>query len=325
LTRLHYRPQRHRLKRAAARDRATSAAWGWHENVVGLGVGWKRVEGRRGRGEPCVTFYVLRKEPSRRLLARERIPNCLELASIETEVLTDVVQVPGRFVAHARRERPVRPRAEVGHVRGGRGTVGPIVTKGGSPSVFLLSCSHVIARSGGLIDFGKNVEQPVGDDEADVIGTVTDFTDLSSAGTVTADVALARLTVPAAPAIGGTGIVPTTFSPRAARDFDRGTRTVLYGHVTNGARGSIEAFESTWEIDEMPFVTGRVHFAGLVAYTTRCAKGDSGGLVMSGRAGEEATVLGIHTAGGADGRMGLFQPIAPIMKKYGLALATAAS
>ena len=70
----------------------------------------------------------------------------------------------------------------------------------------------------------------------------------------------------------------------------------------------------------MPFVAGHVEFSGLVAYKTRSAKGDSGGLVMSGEPGEQSTVIGIHTAGRSDGKMGLFQPIGPIMAKFGLEL-----
>ena len=65
LTRFHFgRRTRRRLKRDAARDRASSAQWGWHENIIGIGVSWKREKGRRQRRTPCITFYVLRKEQS---------------------------------------------------------------------------------------------------------------------------------------------------------------------------------------------------------------------------------------------------------------------
>ncbi len=322
LTRFHYAgAERRTFSRAAARDRRATASWGWHENVVGVGVSWKRENGARKAHTLCVTFFVLRKEPKRRLLRRERIPECLELDSVDGGILTDVVQVPGRCVAQtASRVRPIRPRAEVGHMRGGRGTLGPIVQKIGKTQPLGLSCSHVIARSGAIDDFGRKIEQPVGDNISDIVGSLVEFTVLRSGTLVTADVALAALSVEAIPAILGSTIVPGAFSSKRAKEFEVGTKTVLFGSVTNGARGEVEAFESTWDIDEMPFVNGRVEFAGLVAYRTRCARGDSGGLVMSGKQGEESLVHGIHTAGRADGRMGLFQPIGPILTRFNLRL-----
>jgi hypothetical protein len=322
LTRFHFAgAERRTFTPAAARDRRATAFWGWHENLVGIGVSWKRERGVRRPHVLCVTFFVLRKEPTRRLLRRQRIPECLELESVDARVLTDVVEVPGRCVAHAGlRVRPVRPRAEVGHMRGGRGTLGPIVRRVGDTKPLALSCSHVIARSGVIEDFGRKIEQPAGGDGMDVIGSLVDFTVIRTGTLVTADVALAALSVEATPAVLGSTLVPGAVSARTAKEFDVGTRTVLFGHVTNGARGEVEAFESTWEIDEMPFVNGRVEFSGLVAYRTRCARGDSGGLVMSGRVGEESLVHGLHTAGRVDGRMGLFQPIGPILSRFDLRL-----
>jgi len=322
LTRFHYAGAgRRTFSRDAARDRRATASWGWHENVVGLGVSWKREKGARTPFALCVTFFVLRKEPARRLLRRQRIPECLELDSVDAGVLTDVVQVPGRCVAHAGvRVRPIRPGAEVGHMRGGRGTLGPIVQKIGDTRPLALSCSHVIARSGAIEDFGRKIEQPAGDNISDIVGSLVEFSVLRSGTLVTADVALAALSVDADPAVLGSTIVPAAASAGSATEFEVGMRTVLFGQVSNGARGEVEAFESTWDIDEMPFVNGRVEFSGLVAYRTRCAKGDSGGLVMSGKTGEESLVHGIHTAGRADGRMGLFQPIGPILTRFDLRL-----
>jgi hypothetical protein len=273
--------------------------------------------------EFCVTFFVLRKEPKQRLLLRQRIPSRLDLDSVSASVTTDVVEMPGRCVAHAGRIRPLQSRAEVGHARGGLGTLGLIVRKIGTTAPDLaLSCSHVLARSGALADFGKSIEQPV-KGSPETVGTLTeDFSTLRSGTLATFDVALARLTVPAATGIAGSTVVPRTFSPKTARDFTPGEKTVLFGGVSGQVRGKIAAFASTFDIAEMPFVTGHVEFSGLVAYETRSDRGDSGSVVMSGQPGEESVVLGIHTAGRTDGKMGLFQPIGPIMSKFGLELMT---
>ena len=320
LTGFHYSHRRRRWAASAARDRRASASWGWHENVVGVGVSLKREDGKRRADALCVTFFVLRKEPKYRLLKRERIPECLEFDSVEGEILTDVVEVPGRMIAHAPHVRPIRPGAEVGHVRGGRGTLGAIVVQGAGTRPLALSCSHVIARSGTIQDFGKQIEQPVGENAADVVGSLIDFTVLRSGTLTTADVAFASLTVEANPSVLGLNVSPDSASDKQAKDFPVGMKTMLFGSVTNGARGEVEAFEATFDIAEMPFVTGPVRFSGLVAYTTRCAKGDSGGLVMSGDPAQKSLALGIHTAGRSDGKLGLFQPIGPILSRFDLRL-----
>jgi hypothetical protein len=205
-------------------------------------------------------------------------------------------------------------------MRGGRGTLGPLVLQATGRTPLAVSCSHVLARSGRILDFGKQIEQPVGENAADVVGALLDFTVLRPDTLTTADVAIASLSVGASPSIARSGIVPEAASDKQAKDFKVGTKTVLFGSVTTDARGEVEAFESTFEISEMPFVTGSVHFSGLVAYRSRCAKGDSGGLVMSGEPGQRALVLGMHTAGRSDGKLGLFQPIGPILSRFGLRL-----
>lgn len=322
LTRFHcVGAHRRTFSRRAQRDRRHSAAWGWHDNVVGMGVSWKRVHDAIVPEELCVTFFVLRKESPRRLLRRERIPPRLDLDSVEASVITDVIELPGRCVAHGNRIRPLKSRAEVGHARGGLGTLGLIVRKIGTTGPDLaLSCSHVLARSGALADFGKSIEQPTGQ-AGETIGSLTDdFSTLRSGTLATFDVALARLTVETATGIEGSPVVPKAISPKAAKDFRPGERTVLFGSTSGRVEGRIATFASTFDIAEMPFVNGHVEFSGLVAYETRSGKGDSGGVVMSGEPGQESTVLGIHTAGRTDGKLGLFQPIAPIMSKFGLEL-----
>ena len=320
LTGFHYSHRPRRWTRPAARDRRASAAWGWHENVVGRGVSLKREAGKRRAAATCVTFFVLRKEPKYRLLQRQLIPECLEFDSLDGGILTDVVEVRGRMVAHAARVRPIRPGAEVGHMRGGRGTLGPLVVQGAGTKPLALSCSHVLARSGRIEDFGRQIEQPVGENAGDVVGSLVDFTVLRSGTLATADVAFASLSVDPDPRVLGLGAAPESASDKQAKEFAVGTKTVLFGAVSSGVSGEVDAFEATFDIAEMPFVTGRVTFSGLVAYKTRCAKGDSGGLVMSGDPAQKSLALGIHTAGRSDGRLGLFQPLGPILSRFGLRL-----
>ena len=70
----------------------------------------------------------------------------------------------------------------------------------------------------------------------------------------------------------------------------------------------------------MPFV-GSTSFTEVVAYDTVNREGDSGAAVLNAFGNE---VLGIHFAGSPTDKLGLFLPIAPILKKYHLELVTEA-
>jgi hypothetical protein len=324
LSRMQMLPWRRRSgKNAAAwrRDRQRIGNWGWRDNIVGLGVGVKQVDGKRTKGPECVTLFVRQKFPASRLSTRERIPEWLELDCGDGRVLTDVIPIGSRPVAHATRIRPVRPGAEIGHSRGGRGTLGPIVRRVGRNEKLALSCSHVLALSGRLFEGILDIEQPVtdgSDNTDDLVGKLLDgFSVLRSGPSATNrdDVAMATLTVTAAPALLATGVAPLTASSLSR--FPVGTRTRLQGAVTQDAPGRVLAHGATFTIGEMPFVNGEVPFTGLIAYETRCARGDSGAAVMQDGTRE---VLGLHTAGIAEERFGLFQPIGPILQRLGLEL-----
>jgi hypothetical protein len=329
LSRLHLYGVRRGRRRPAAerRDRRRSAGWGWSDNIVGLAVSTKRTRELGYGREPCVTVFVRHKLPKRRLPAVALIPEQLTLESAGVSVLTDVVVLRSRPVAHGPRVRPLQPGAEVGNVRGGVGTLGLIVRRRGTAETLALSCSHVLARSGRLADGETGIEQPVVDDDDqpdEVVGALVDhgFSTLRSGSTARndADVAIATLTAGASPALLATGQTPLRASVLRADQFTRGMRTVMSGIVTQSAHGRVIGHEAVFTIDQMPFVNGVVPFSGLVAYETRCARGDSGAAVMKDG---EPEVLGIHTAGVSEDRFGLFQPIGPILDRFGLELVTA--
>ncbi len=315
--------RRHSGKNAAAmrRDRRRTKGWGWRGNIVGLGVGVKLTGGKQVKGQGCVTLFVRQKLPKSRLLENEQIPEWLQLESGWGSVLTDVVPLGGRPVAHAGRVRPLQPGIEIGHSRGGRGTLGPLVRRIGRDEKLALSCSHVLALAGRLFDGILDIEQPVTDGQDntnDLVGSLLDgFSVLKSGPSARNrdDVAIATLTTAADSLLLATGRAPLTASTLTR--FPVGTRTRLHGAVTEDAPGRVLAHGATFTIGEMPFVNGEVPFTGLIAYETRCARGDSGAAVMEDGTQE---VLGIHTAGIAEERFGLFQPIGPILTRLGLEL-----
>lgn len=318
---LPWRPRSGKNAAAMRRDRKHTRGWGWRENIVGLGVGVKRTGGKQVKGQECVTLFVRRKLPKSRLLEHEHIPEWLQLESGRGGVLTDVIPLGSRPVAHADRIRPLQPGVEIGHSRGGRGTLGPIVRRIGRDEKLALSCSHVLALAGRLFDGILDIEQPVtdgSDNTNDLVGTLLDgFSVLKSGPSASNrdDVAIATLTAAADSLLLVTGQAPLTAS--TLTHFPVGTRTRLHGAVTENAPGRVLAHGATFTIGEMPFVNGEVPFTGLIAYETRCARGDSGAAVMEDGTQE---VLGIHTAGIAEERFGLFQPIGPIFERLGLEL-----
>jgi hypothetical protein len=327
LSRMQVLPWRRRSgKNASAmrRDRKRTSGWGWRDNIIGVGVGVKQTGGKRTKDADCVTLFVRQKLPPSRLRRSELVPEWLELESGHGRVLTDLIALGSRPVAHAARVRPLQPGAEIGHSRGGRGTLGPIVRRIGRNEKLALSCSHVLALSGRLFDGIVDIEQPVtdgSDNTNDLVGRVLDgFSVLKSGSSASNrdDVAIAKLSVTADPALLTTGTTPLTASTLSR--FPVGTRTRLQGVVTTDAPGRVLAHGATFTIGEMPFVNGEVPFTGLIAYETRCARGDSGAAVMQDGTQE---VLGLHTAGIAEERFGLFQPIGPILARLGLELVVA--
>lgn len=324
LSRMQILPWRQRPGKASAavrRDRRRTRDWGWRNNIVGLGVGIKRAGGRQLKGRHCVTLFVRQKLPLSRLGEHEQIPEWLELDSGRGGVLTDVIPLGSRPVAQGARIRPLQPGVEIGHSRGGRGTLGPIVRRIGRDEKLALSCSHVLALSGRLFDGIRDIEQPVTDgtdNTDDLVALLLEGYSVLRSGPSASnrdDIALAALTAAADSRLLATGVAPLTASPLTR--FPVGTRTRLHGAVTDNAPGRVLAHGATFTIGEMPFVNGDVPFTGLIAYETRCARGDSGAAVLEDGT---QTVLGIHTAGIAEERFGLFQPIAPTLERFGLEL-----
>jgi hypothetical protein len=319
LTRLQYgRRSRGTAGRAAQRDRRLSRDWGWPDNIVGIGASRKQVGGEVLHGTPTVTIFVRRKRPRERLAASERVPELLHLATVGVDVVTDVVEIGSVPQAHAPIVRPLRPGCGGAHFLGEEGTLGLIVTQNGRPDPLILSCSHVLARSG-LAGEGDVIEQPLGAAGiTDAVAELTSvFTTLSTAGVNTEDIALARIldVIPRSNILLQSNAAVTSVSPLRADQFTAGTPTRLLGLMSPDARGNTITSESSFRVRDMPGV-GDVRFTGLVAYRTECAGGDSGALVVS----EDATTaLGLHLAGTPTG-LGLFLPLGPVFENHGLAL-----
>ena len=293
--------------------------WPWGSNIVGVAVCEKRCEGRRATGKLAVTFLVQRKLAKARLAAHERIPDTLTIEGIEMP--TDIMCAPGVPIAENGTVRPVRPGCVVGHFRGGPGSLGPIVRKIGSAAPLFMGCSHVIAR-GGLAAALDPIEQPADSDGApgpNVVGRLTnEFSRLNPRAVNTHDVALAQMKpgLPVLSAFLG-GARPTGVAQLEAADLANlgavsltrfGAQTGVQPGVLEGPRAAVPL--AVPALGPAPIVFGKV---GL--YRTHSEPGDSGAPIVRASTGE---LFGIHI--GRIGDFGVFFPVKPILRQFGLEL-----
>ncbi len=136
-------------------------------NIVAACVVSRRT--KRGSGiEPCVRYSVVRKLRREEIPPWRRIPRVLDggLGPVATQVFE--TGGPVSLVEHTTRERPPRPGASIGHVRGGGdvGTYGALVRS--HAESLMLTCAHVVAPNGADSEVNDPVFQPGLGDLGDV-------------------------------------------------------------------------------------------------------------------------------------------------------------
>ncbi len=296
--------------------------WGWDNNIIGFG--WSQ-KGRKRH--PCVVFFVRRKFHEKRLKKQEIICREISLARSGFYARTDVIEVGERWHLHT--PRRIELGVDVAHARAfGPGTLGLYVRpSGGSAPVFMMSCSHVLAKSG-LASPGDFIEQPfvpISDPVSFRAAKLTnDFTRLDLASDHREDVAfgqmLAEVTASTTFQQGGTYQPP--FDPRPAKDFPSPFAVVLFGASSKQPKpGSVIAADTTITVDDdVNLPSGkplRFHGVVIASYEIPTQKGDSGGVVL---AAQTRQPCGLHIAGSHDGSTGAFFPLGPILSKRGLEL-----
>ncbi len=111
-------------------------------NVIGVGIGMKSVQGRRG-DRLCLAALVRRKLPRAALEAEALVPE--ELDGVPTDVV-EVGDVRAELVRTSR-QRPAPGGVSLGHVRVTAGTFGCVVRDRASGDTLILSNNHVLADS----------------------------------------------------------------------------------------------------------------------------------------------------------------------------------
>ncbi|MFP4661492.1 MAG: serine protease, partial [Halanaerobiales bacterium] len=161
------------------------------ENVIGIGVGYKYVDGKKTE-EPCITIFVSQKLMETQLREKDIVPK--EISEYKTDVveigeifagelLTKVKQDDNKSAALNHRMRPVRGGLSVGHYKITTGTIATAVYDAdsypGNPGkYYILSNNHVLANSNDA-KVGDVILQPGpydgGQDPDDVIARLSRY------------------------------------------------------------------------------------------------------------------------------------------------------
>ena len=269
-------------------------ARGWNEdgNILGFGVGPKRVHGKAEYRIPSLIVLVATKLGEQKLPPRRRIPKALTLRHGVT-VPTDVIEIGGLGELQA-----VHMGANAAHFSMRAGTVTAVVRPAGQPALHLLSCAHVFAPS---FATGPQVESPPDPSAlthtnlvANVVLATPLRTGASSSNRVDAAIALPIPGVPLTPGLPGVGPVASVSALESGQFVNNGVRRFLgVGAVSGRIQGEIIA-ESVWTL--MRNERGQVfRFDDVIAYRPQplTKAGDSGmPLVRATPAGLE--LLGMH-------------------------------
>lgn len=302
-------------------------------NVVGCGIGYKRVGGQPTM-EPAVCVFVRRKLPPGALRAFDVIPGRLD------GVCSDVIEagdlrllgIPARRGGEGEtapptlqegertsRRRPAQPGVSVAHFLVTAGTLGAIARDGATGRLLILSNNHVLANStdgrDGRASPGDAVLQPGpydgGREPDDVIARLLRFVPLRAGPRRVenqVDAAVAAVIDEAAVIPDLLGIGP----PQGAAAARMGMPVRISGRTSGVRSGSIVAMEVTADVGMATGATAR--FVNQLATTPIAQPGDSGSLVV-----DTATrAVGLLFAGSSS--LSLANPIQPVLDALGITL-----
>jgi hypothetical protein len=166
-------------KKTANHIRAQIRRWHHSGEIVGFGVGPKRVHGR-AIGQVALQIHVRRKRPKNSLPGRLFIPSEVSWPGLPSPVILDVLEMkPFRPAVLDGPERPIFPGLSAGHcITGETGSIGAFVNAFGDNNKYILGAAHVFAASGLAAD-GDDIIQPGGLDggscPSQTIGQLADF------------------------------------------------------------------------------------------------------------------------------------------------------
>jgi hypothetical protein len=281
-----------RAMSAAARRVPAAASAAPEQNVVGVGVAEKTVNGQP-TGLLCVKFFVRVKFASSHLSRGDKLPTQIDGIAVDVEqvgVFRKFATKRGRKrqasgpIADPRtRRRPARPGCSIGYRDPAdayvmAGTFGALVRRGGQR--FILSNNHVLADENRLPK-GSAIFQPGlldhGHAPADQIATLTDYVRLRAGANNRVDAAIAALQSPnvAIPEILFIG------KPKGSRKAAIDMVVHKFGRTTSYTAGRVTSIDTDVSVD---YDTGTFTFADQMIIkglnqTSFSNAGDSGSLI----------------------------------------------
>jgi hypothetical protein len=314
---------------AHRKDLRTALAWNASGNVLGFGVGPKRVDGEPDYGTTCLIVFVARKLARRKVPSAERIPARARVHTLERTLPTDLIEVGS--IPQLQASSTLQPGTNAAHFTMRTGSLTAVVqTRRVPKQLLLLSCCHGFAPTGSS---GRQIESPPDLLAATITNWVADLSDFEPLrpGGVAAN------RIDAAVAIPHHDMVPKTsnnvpgfgrlvsasalhsgqFAENGVRRFDGA------GAATARVRGDLLAEHVSTLLGD---VLGRVFlFQGLVAYdpTPLTQAGDSG-MPLFIRVPGGLQLIGLHIGLGriAGTRRGaaFFVPIVDVLDRFGIDL-----
>jgi hypothetical protein len=320
--RRYLRPQPAGALRARAAARATVDP---RVNVVGIGIGRKRVGGK-ATAKPCVRFYVQHKLAKSAIDARSMLPKRIG------GMATDVIQT-GPFRAQQTTDVIDRARSRLRPIQAGcsvgfrfpppnssarmAGTLGAIVTRGGL--LYLLSNNHVLANEGAL-RAGAPIYQPGlldgGRVPGDQVARLTRFVPLRTTNN-RVDAAIAQ--ADRASLVSRRFVAGVTLRSSAPLTATIDLTVHKVGRTTGYTRGVVDDVSADVRVG---YDGGEFVFTDqIVVRSTTTAEfsdaGDSGSLIVARTSGRATGLL----FAGAPG-FTLANPISLVLEAFGVALAT---
>src|SRR2546423_5115452 len=280
--------------------------------VCGVDVGYKYVGGER-TDEIVVRVFV---EHKRDVPAGERIPESIH------GVRTDVQQGGFEELADTKMYRPLIGGISVGPVRrldGSTGTLGALVTDNATQGRMALSNHHVFFDGSGSYDV--SAAQPSSGDSGFIIGSVA--RSLYDDDVDAAVVRINEIVIPVKCEIADLGQVTGTGEPRVGMVVRKRGRTSewTYGYIDGVDQtysykkdGVPQDRKGQFSVQPDPASGTRVFADG----------GDSGSVIITAGGQVIGLLYGSNVAPAVDGgRCGVATPIATVLKKMDVSMATA--
>ncbi|MGH7452395.1 MAG: hypothetical protein ACRENG_13700 [bacterium] len=306
----------------AVQDRYTDNMMA-HPEVVGTATGLTE------DGKPAIVILTksemttktdVKIESLKKGVAPMGIPAAIEDLPVVVMVTGEIKALQGGGFDPTLRHRPAPNGVSLGHPAITAGTLGCLVTKGGT--IYILSNNHVMANSNNA-SIGDNILQPGpfdgGQDPADRIADLSEFKTIvfSTSANNVIDAAIADVvndndvTGETHPDAGSYG------KPRSTTvSASVGMRVQKYGRTTRHTRGRVQAINATVNVSYGSSGVARFVSQIIINPGGFSAGGDSGSLIVARGGSNDRKPVGLLFAGSSS--ITIANPINSVLSNFGV-------